>query len=616
MADDVVTGRKKGFWARLGSGLTTFRIFVTNVVFLILLMFILGALFSTSGVVVVPDNSALVLNPRGVLVDQRAITDSLESLLSADSAGREVELGELVSALERAADDDRITMLVLRLDRLQGVSPGHADTLGKAVQAFRDAGKETLAYGNFFSQGQYQLASYAESVYLHPMGQVVLPGYGGNGLYFKELLDKLNVNINIFRVGKYKEFIEPYTRTDMSAEAREANQVLIDALWSHYSGRIIANRDISLNDFNDYTQNLPEELEAAGDMATAAVENLLVDELLTPDALRSRVASIVGYNDKGEFNGIGYRDYLAGTEAPTVEGDGQIAVITASGPVVTGKMRGTVAADRVIPLIREVRRDDDLAGLVLRLNTPGGSSFASELIRQELELLQLAGKPVVVSMSNVAASGGYWIASTTDRIVAEPTTITGSIGVFGVVPTFERSLEAIGVASDGVGTTPLSRADPLAGLTPAMEQLLQSNVEVTYEQFLNLVARGRDMAPEAVDEIAQGRVWIGDTAAELGLVDELGGLDDAISAAAALAGLETYGIRHVSAPMSAREMLFQQFLSNETSLLADDLLARGSWSDHPLLGRLANAWQQVSALNDPGHSYALCEGCLDYLDIF
>ena len=257
MAEDVVTRQKKGFWARLGSGLTTLRVFVTNVIFLILMMFILGALFSSSGVVVVPDNSALVLNPRGVLVDQRAITDSLASLLSPDSGGREVELGALVSALERAAEDDRITMLVLRLDRLQGVSPGHADTLGKAVQAFRETGKETLAYGNFFSQGQYQLASYAESIYLHPMGQVVLPGYGGNGLYFKELLDKLNVNINIFRVGKYKEFVEPYTRSDMSAEAREANQVLIDALWSHYSDRIIANRDISLSEFNDYTQNLP-----------------------------------------------------------------------------------------------------------------------------------------------------------------------------------------------------------------------------------------------------------------------------------------------------------------------------------------------------------------------
>jgi len=599
---------QRGFWSRLGAGLTTLRIFFANAVFLLVLFVVLVLIFSTSGVVVVPDNSALVLNPRGVLVDQRSVTDSLESLLIGESPGKEVELNSLLTALDRAAVDDRISMLVLRLDRLEGISPGHAETLGGAISRFRESGKQTIAYGNFYSQGQYQLASFADAVYLHPMGQVLLQGYGGNNLYFKDLIDKLRVNVHVFRVGRYKEFVEPYTRTDMSAEAREANQALVDGLWAHYARSVISNRALPSGVFESYTQEFPAQLQAAGSTATAAVENLLVDELLTPDAMRNRVASEVGYNDQGEFNGISYTDYLLGSSDPASSGDQQIAVITASGPVVTGKAPGTIVADQIIEQIRQVRRDENLAALVLRLNTPGGSSFASELIRQELELLQLTGKPVVVSMSNVAASGGYWIASTSDRIVAEPTTITGSIGVFGVIPTFENSLAEIGVATDGVATTPLSGADTLAGLTPAMQQILQSNVEIIYEQFVNLVARGRDMTPEQVDGIAQGRVWIGSRAQELGLVDDLGGLKDAIAIAAELSEIDDYGVRYLQVPLSARELLLRELFSN-------DAIGGGfAVAQHPLLRQFTSAWERLRSLDDPSHSYLLCEVCGGFTD--
>jgi protease-4 len=592
-----------GFWSKVGAAITSVRVFATNLLFLLLLVVILLATFSSSSGVVVPENSALVIDPRGVLVDQRTIGDSLQNLINPASVGREVELGELLKTIEHAATDDRISMLMLRLDRLQGLSPGHADTLGAAVQAFQASGKQTLAYGNFYDQGQYQLASYTEAVYLHPMGQVVLPGYGGNGLYFKELIDKLRININIFRVGKYKEFVEPYTRSDMSAEAREANQMLLDGLWQHYAAQVTDNRQLPPSVFQRYTQEFPAQLSTAGNMATAAIENLLVDELLTPDALRSRVAAVVGYNDNGEFNGIGFNDYLSTIDRTSPGRENQIAVITATGPVVSNRMRGALSAEQIIPLIRQARQDDAVSALVLRINTPGGSSFASELIRQELELLQLSGKPVVVSMSNVAASGGYWIAATTDHIVAEPTTITGSIGVFGIVPTFEDSLAEVGIATDGVGTTPLSQADPLAGLTPAMTQLLQNNVEITYEQFLNLVARGREMSVEQVDELAQGRVWLGDRALELGLVDQLGSQQDAIAAAAELAGISNYSIRQMRTPMSAREMLLQELFGEENSQIPQ----------HPLLNRLSAAWQQLAAFEDPAHTYALCEGCLDFI---
>jgi protease-4 len=389
----------------------------------------------------------------------------------------------------------------------------------------------------------------------------------------------------------------------MSAEAREANQALLDGLWQHYTAQIVDNRQLPADVFRSYTQDFPTALNSAGSMATAAIEGLLVDELLTPDALRSRVAAVVGYSERGEFNGIGFTDYLAAI-GPKQPGSGsQVAVITATGPVVSNRMRGALSAEQIIPLIRQARQDDAISALVLRINTPGGSSFASELIRQELELLQLSGKPVVVSMSNVAASGGYWIAATTDHIVAQPTTITGSIGVFGIVPTFENSLAEIGIATDGVGTTPLSQADPFAGLTPAMTQLLQNNVEITYEQFLNLVARGRDMTVEQVDEVAQGRVWLGDRALELGLVDQLGDQHDAISMAAELAGISDYSVRQIRTPMSAREMLLQELFGEENSLLPE----------HPLFDRLSAAWRQLATLEDPAHTYALCEGCLDFL---
>lgn len=591
----------RGFFSRLGAALTTVRVVVSNVLFLVLVVVVLLLLFSRPSVVVVPHDSALVLNPRGALVDQRAITDSLASLFSPETdAAREVEVGDLLKAVDRAAADDRITMLVLRLDQLEGVSPGYASTIGAAVGRFRAAGKQVVAYGNYFSQGQYLLASFADAVYMHPMGQVLLPGYGGNNLYFKGLLDKLNVKVNIFRVGRYKEFVEPWTRSDMSDDAREANQALVDGLWANYADVVQANRKLPPGAFEHYTQSFPEALTAAGDPGTAAVEALLVDELLTPDAARSRIASVVGYNEQGEINGIGYRDYLGATSDSSSDADAKIGVITATGPVVTGSSRGAIAADRIIEQIRRVRRDEDMVALVLRLNTPGGSSFASELIRQELELVQLAGKPVVVSMSNVAASGGYWISSTADRIVAQPTTITGSIGVFGIVPTFEKTLDHIGVSTDGVATTPLSGADPFAGLTPAVSEILQAGVEQTYDQFVNLVARGRNMPPEKVNAIAQGRVWIGSKALELGLVDELGTLADAVRSAASLAEVEEYEEVKVSAPLTARELLLKELLDNDASTA--DVNA-------PLLDRLSPLWRTLLLLDDPRYTYALCETC-------
>lgn len=601
MTDSTATGGIRDFFNRLGRGLTRARNFTLNAIFLLLLFVLVVALFADN-TPVVPDDSALLVNPRGVLVDQRSPLDPLAEFLAPETPG-EVELGEITGALEQAAGDDRIHMAVLDLDELVGMSAGQAIIIGDAVRAFQAEGKEVVAYGSGFGQSQYLLASYADALYLHPMGQLILPGYGGNNLYFKELLDKLNVSIHIFRVGKYKEFVEPYSRTDMSEEARQANQALVDELWSAYRTRLIENRKLDGPVLDRFTHSLPEQLEAMGDLATVALEHHLVDELLNLDEARARVANEVGYASDGEFLRIGFDDYLRAN--PVSQGRGKaVAVIMAEGPIMMGRQnQRVIAADTVSRLIRRAREDDEVAALVLRVNSPGGSSFASEIIRQELELLQLTGKPLVVSMGNVAASGGYWISATADRIYAMPTTITGSIGVFGIVPTFERALDKIGVRTDGVETTPLSRAfDPFSGLSEDMSRILQLNTEQTYEQFLNLVARGRDMTPEAVDAIAQGRVWTGTTAQGLGLIDELGDLDDAIAKAAELAELDAYRTKRIRPDLSPREILLNSLAGIESEWMP---LGRTRIAEV-----LAGAERFLEMLNDPADSYAICEPCM------
>ncbi len=601
MTDTTAKRGARGFFSRLGGGVTRLRNFTLNAIFLLFLLILIAALFADD-TPVVPEDSALLVNPRGFLVDQRSQVDPLAEFLSPDSPG-EVELQEITGALERAATDDRIRLAVLDLDELLGMSAGQAKVIGDAVRAFQAEGKQVVAYGSGFGQSQYLLASYADALYMHPMGQLILPGYGGNQIYFKELLDKLNVSIHVFQAGRYKEFVEPYSRTDMSDEARQANQELVDELWAAYRTQLIENRNLDAPLLDRFTHSLPEQLEAMGDLATVALEHHLVDELLNLDEVRARVANEVGYATDGEFLRIGYDDYLRANPTPARSGRA-IAVITAEGPIMMGRQtQGVIAADTISKLIRRAREDDDVAALVLRVNSPGGSSFASEIIRQELELLQLTGKPVVASMGNVAASGGYWISATADQIYARPTSITGSIGVFGIVPTFERALDQIGVHTDGISTTPLSRAfDPFSGLSEEMSRILQLSTEETYEQFVNLVARGRDMSPDVVDGVAQGRVWTGTTAQALGLVDELGTLEDAVSSAAELAGLTDYRTKRIRPDLSPREILLGSLGGIESEWLP---LGRSS-----IAQVLAEAEQFLEMLNDPADSYAICEICL------
>ena len=571
-----------------------------NTIFLIVMVVVVVLIIGSFGGTQVPENGALVLNPRGTMVEQRTVSDPFDDLWSVGQGLAEANIHQLVKAVERATTDDRIEMIVLDLDELAGSSLAHAVYLGTALNDFKAAGKQVVAIGHYYSQAQYAIATFADAIYMHPFGQLLLSGYGAYQLYFKSLFDKFDVNVHVFRVGTYKAAVEPYTRTDMSPAAKEANQQLVGGLWQAYAELVIENRGIEAATFEYYTRAFDDALTVAeGDMARAALENHLVDELLTPDQARSRIADKVGWDDENRFNRIGYLDYLQVAGQDPVQSQ-NVGLIVARGTIQMGDNLRSAGADGLIRLIRRARADDSVRALVLRVDSPGGSTFASELIRQELELLQLADKPLVISMGSVAASGGYWISATADKIIAHPTTITGSIGIFAMMPTFEETLSNFGIQTDGVGTSALSGTlNPMRGINEPMQRILQANVENGYEQFINLVARGRDMTPEAVAQIAEGRVWLGSTALELGLVDELGDLSKAIDAAAELANLTDHGVKAFTTPISARDLLFRELFE-----------ARAPHAQNPLVASLQALWLQVAGLNDPLHTYSLCESCL------
>ena len=591
---------KPSILSRVGWFLTRTRNFVMNTVFILLLLFVLFALLDAFDTPGVPEGSALVLNPEGVVVEEPRVPDPFGELWMSGTIP-EADIHELLRAIDHAAGDDRIKMIVLDLDDLIWASAAHAESLGAALARFQETGKDTVAIGNTYGQPQYAIASYANAVYMHNDGAIYLPGFAAFQSYFKSLFEKLKLNVHVFRVGEYKEAVEPFLRDDMSDAAKEANQALVDGLWATYRQHILANRELDEESFDHYTAAFDEALaKTGGDTARAAIESGLVDELMSADQMRSHVADTVGWDEDKNFNGIGYQAYLK-TLGPRQDAPGNIGLIFVRGILQMGDDRNAAATDNLVDLIRQARDDEALQALVVRVDSPGGSAFASELIRQELELVQLAGKPVVVSMGSVAASGGYWISSTADRILAHPTTITGSIGIFSLLLTLEDSLSSIGVYSDGVGSSPLSGAlDPLRGLNEPMQRVLQSNIEHGYLRFINLVARGRDMTPTAVEEVAQGRVWLGARAQEIGLVDALGGLSDAVETAAGLAELTDYGVKRLALPLSPRDVLIQQLMESAQFT-----------PPSRLAGVLRRAWNATEALNDPMHAYAICETCLD-----
>lgn len=524
-----------------------FAVFYAVVSIGLMLLIPVGLYFMFAGAptTTVEDDVALVWAPTGNLVEQRS-QNVQEALIQEFTAERRREsvVHDLVAALDHAGKDERISLAFLKLDELQGATAGQLQDLATAIREFRETGKKVVAWAPAYNQAAYLLAAQADTVYLDPMGYVFLQGYGVFRQYFKKGLDKLGVEINVFRVGEYKSFVEPFTRNDMSPQAKAANRAWLGSLWQTYVEDVEAARDLDDGAVQGYIRDFESTLEdLAGDSARAALNAGLVDKLATVEQMRDDMRERVGRDQQhGSFRQIFHRDYLRAVRAETTppRTDSRIGLLVVQGPIVDGEsVSGAAGGETVARMLARVRRDDHMAAVVLRVNSPGGSVFASERIRREVKLLREAGKPVIASMAGVAASGGYWISMNADQIWAQPSTITGSIGVFGVVPTFSEPLARLGIHTDGLGTTPLAGAFQVT--RPLGEQarnILQSGVEHTYNRFIRQVAEARGMGVEAVDRIAQGRVWSGTDAERLGLVDQLGGLEGAVAAAAEAAGLK------------------------------------------------------------------------------
>ena len=484
-------------------------------------------------------SGALLLKLDGTIVEQPAEGDPFSLLTSSGPQTKEYRLSEIVDALEAAKTDGKVKAVVLNLDGFLGGGQVALSRVGKALDAVRAAKKPVFAFATIYSDDSYQLAAHASETWVDPLGGVAILGRGGSGLYYKGLIDKLGVNTHVYRVGTYKSFVEPFIRTDQSPEARQANQALADALWQDWQEEVGKARPRAK--LAAYVANPAGAAEAArGNLAKAAQSAGLVDRLGDEAAFGKRVAEVAGEpsDDRvGDFASIDLRSYAKAHRAPN---DGQIGVITVAGDIVDGDGGpGSAAGDTISALLYKALSEKDLKALVVRVDSPGGSVMASEKIRQAIMEAKREGLPIVVSMGNVAASGGYWISTPADLIFAEPDTITGSIGVFGILPSFEGTLAKLGITTDGVRTTPLSgQPDIAGGTTPEFDRIMQMGIEDIYGRFVGLVAQARRKSPQQIDAIAQGRVWDGGTARQIGLVDRFGGLEEAVAEAAKMAKID------------------------------------------------------------------------------
>lgn len=597
--------------------LDTARSIVLNMLFVLFMLFVLLMIAAATGLFVEKDEagivpgSALRVAPEGVLVEEfsgepleRAIGEALGDGVP------QVRLRDLLESIDAAAEDTRIAALVLDLDSLFGGGPAMYQDLAEAVTRFRGSGKRVIAMGDSFAQGPYYVAAHADEVLMHPMGIVFTTGYGVYRNYFKNALDYLDIEWNVFHAGEYKSFAEPYTRTGMSKEARESNAAFLEDLWSFYVAGVEAGRELPQGTLQQYIESLGGN--ANGDFAQAAVDFKLVDGLMPRDLMYSRVAEVVGEGNGGfGFNHIDFQPYVEQVRMQKqlkAASHPAVAVLIAEGSIVDGDQPpGVIAAERLVREIRALRENEDVRAVVLRVNSGGGSAFASEIIKRELQLLQQAGKPLVVSMGAVAASGGYWISMTADEIWAQPTTVTGSIGVVAMFPTFERTLDRFGVNTDGVGTTPLAGAFRVdRAMNPQIKDAMQGSVNHLYDVFINEVAQHRDMPTAAVDEVGRGRVWSGTDALEHQLIDELGGVREAVESAAALAGLEEYAVVYHEQQLGFLDrVLVDMFQSTAPKFLN----ANGSATrvmQMPVVRQMAAEMKRMQQFNDPRGIYALC----------
>ena len=519
------------------------RDLVMNIVFLIFVLVLLSVIGIVIGadkqekVALNGDQGVLFLNLDGYLADNRDDQSDLKNLLKEldnQNIPQQYSTFDVVYAIDSASQDDRIRGLVLDLNFFQGGDLPALEYVGEAIENFKESGKQVIAYADNYNQAQYFLASYADEIYMNPIGAVAIEGLAQENLYYKDMLDKLEVNPHVFRVGAYKSAVEPYLRNDMSDEAKTNLQRWLNVMWNNYKQQVAENRDIKQSAVAPDAQTYLTELKALkGDTTAYVKQRKLVTGVMDRFNFDKKLTALFGEDKDHQPKMVDYDSYLAALpDRMSGDTENKIAVVNVEGAIIDGESdEDNVGGDTIAKLLRQAYDDKKVKGVVLRVNSPGGSAFASEVIRQELTHLQQAGKPVVVSMGGMAASGGYWISSTADYIVADKNTITGSIGIFAVLPTFEKTIKKIGVTADGVKTSDLTLGSLFSPLSSPLNDVIQLEIEHGYDQFLTKVSEGRHLTKEQVDRIAQGQVWLGSEALERKLVDELGTLDTALGKA-------------------------------------------------------------------------------------
>ena len=598
------------FWKLLSTGMA----FFASIMFLATLFFVVTTLFYRPEVTM-PDDAILVLAPEGDIVEQRSPIDPMAQVinnLSGMPVEKDILLQDVLDCIYTAADDSRINALFIAPDRLGKVGLDQIKAIGKAIDYFKAAGKKVIAAGDNFNQAQYYLASWADEIYLNPMGGLRIQGFRVYRLYARDLLEKLAIDFHVFRVGTFKSALEPFTRNNMSSAAKEANKVWLDALWEICSQDIAANRKMTGQQFKHIIENLPSLLaQSEGDRSQMSLQTGLIDGIKTRQELLTYLSELSNLSPESSksFPQVSYNDYLQSltpSYTPDQEKKDRVGIITATGNIMYGNGAVNQIGSRIlIKQIRQAKKNNNIKALVLRISTGGGSALASELIRQELLSFQKSGKPVVVSMGSLAASGGYWLAADADLIIASPVTLTGSIGIFGAIPTVNKTLEKIGVYGDGIGTGKTALfGNPVSAMSSTEKSYHQLSVEHGYRQFLAIVSQGRDLSLDKVKMIAEGRIWDGKTAMRLGLVDQLGNLDKAVKEAAKLAGINEKNAVYVSPRPTSLLMIFKQ-LGN---IIATHAGLHLSSAQVPEIFRQAvgGQWEilKLGLSSDPGDLYA------------
>jgi len=585
------------------------RRLLLNLVFLLLIVVLVGSYYNSESEL--PKQAVLVLNPEGALVEQLKRPDPA-SLSIPDT--HQAVLSDLVEALKAAKNDPRILALRLDVEDMDRTSLAKLQTLRHAIEDFKQSGKPVLASAYSYSQTQYYLAATANTIFLHPMGNIALTGFSVYRNYLHDALQKLDVDVHIFRVGEFKSAVEPLMRDSMSPAARESNQLWLGNLWQAYKQDVAQMRGIKAARIQEILDAPASFLNAYdGDSSAFFLKEKWVDKLGDNYAATTFLENKLGKTGHDDLAELDYKTYVRSLDKKHASKAPSVGLIVASGTIVSGEQpTGTIGSDTLLDLLQQAQDNKNIKAVVLRVDSPGGSALASEVIRQGIKRLQNSGKPVVVSMGSMAASGGYWISAGADEIVAQATTLTGSIGVFGVIPNLTRALEKLGVHTDGVGTTKIAGSMRLdRPLSDEAAALIQMNVDHTYQRFINLVAKGRHMDVAAVSKIAEGHVWSGVDAKRLGLVDVLGDLPDALVIAAKRAGIsQQYQVTKIHAPVSWPDMLVEQIFGDADASTAWQGLGKvlgmpsvQAWWQIPVVQQLLAPLHILSQLHDPQHVY-------------